>query len=236
MFDDRKRAVPTNYADDQVSMLLIDEQFVVRDGLRVLLETQPDFNVVGQAPAVNASTSLDVKPDLVLTDINLPDCFGTEVIRTLTACFPQAMIAILSEVPSPPLVQDAFSAGAKAYLLKSASSEDLFDAIRRVASGHSYLQPQLGFELARWQSSIESGHDAHSGALTRDETAVLRYLALGHTNKEIAGLRGRSLRTVESQRAQILQKLGYVTRAQLVRYSHEHGIVESPRWVRAHAG
>jgi DNA-binding NarL/FixJ family response regulator len=236
VLDTRRAAVPTDDTNDQISMLLIDSQFVVRDGLRVLLDTQDDFNVVGQAPAVNASMSLDVKPDLVLTDINLPDIFGTEVIRTLAAYYPQAMIAVLSEIPSPSLVQDAFSAGAKAYLLKSASPEELFEALRRVARGHSYLQPQLGFELARWQASVENGDDANSGALTRDETAVLRYLALGHTNKEIARLRGRSLRTVESQRAQILQKLGYASRAELVRYAHEHGITESPRWVRARAG
>jgi two-component system, NarL family, response regulator NreC len=143
------------------------------------------------------------------------------VVPALRSCFPQRSIVVLTDAGHPSLVQATLAAGASGYLLLTAREEDLFTGIRAVASGETYLQPSLGVELARWESPRDTA------GLTPTEEAVVRLLTLGHTNAEVATLTGLGLRTIEAHRSRIQKKLGLRTRAELVRFVREAGILSA---------
>ena len=208
------------FAARPVDVMLVDGRDVVREGLRTLIDQQPDLVVVSQVAAVHDAGRLEDTPDVIVTDIDLPDAKHRDVITGLREFFQQSPILVFTAIDHPATVQSVLDAGAEGYLLETATPSDLLTGIRAVARGETYLQPELGVELARWHRPREL-----TPALSPKEVDVLRLLALGHTNAEIAHLSGVSLRTVETHRARLQRKLGRRTRADLVRYARDVGLV-----------
>jgi two-component system, NarL family, response regulator NreC len=202
-------------------VMLIDRRTVVRDGLCALIEQHADLVVVARAESVRDAGALDVTPDVIVTDIEFPDAGHSEVISGLRGSFPQSPILVLTAVAHPAKVQSVLAAGADGYLLRTAATTELIVGIRAVADGETYLQPSLGVELARWHRPRDT-----TLGLSPKEEQVLRLLSFGNTNAEVARICGVSLRTVEAHRARIQQKLGIRTRAELVQYAHEIGILD----------
>jgi two-component system, NarL family, response regulator NreC len=209
----------------RIAVLLMDDHVVVREGLRVLLERQDGIEVLGEAGSVAEALALDVRPDVVVADLVLPDGRGAEVVRQLKERHREAAILVLTMVDNPTDVQMCLAAGASGYLLKETASTELVDAVRRVAAGADYLQPSLGAALAKWQETPGRLRARAIDDLSDREREVLRLIALGHTNAEIASMLYVSVRTVENHRASVMRKLGLRTRAELVRQATDAGFV-----------
>jgi two-component system response regulator NreC len=209
----------------KIAVLLMDDHVVVREGLRALLERQDDIDVMAEASTVAEALSLDVDPDVVVADLMLPDERGVEVVRRLKQRHDKAAILVLTMVDNPTDVQQCLAAGARGYLLKETAGSELVDAVRKVAGGEEYLQPSLGASLAKWKESPGRVRTRAVDDLTPREREVLRLIALGHTNTEIATMLYVSVRTVENHRAGVMRKLGLRTRAELVRHAAEAGLI-----------
>ena len=209
--------------DRLIRLALADDQTMFREGLRALLEQEPDLEVVAQAMSVQALQQLDVEPDVVVTDLAMPDTPLDQIIEQIRHRFPDAAIIALTALDDLSTVQHVLAAGVDGYVLKSAAKTDLFAGIRAVARGGLYLQPSIGIAFA--SRSAEELAGSAVGGLTPKETDVLKLLALGHTNAEIAARTGSSLRTIETHRAHIHQKLDLHTRAELVRFALEVGLL-----------
>ncbi len=210
--------------EQPIRVMLMDDHNVVREGLRVLLERQSDFRVVAEAGTVAEAEAVQADLDVVVADLVLPDERGADVVRRLRERFPRAAILVLTMVDNPTDVQLCLAAGAKGYLMKEAAGAELTDAVRAVAQGREYLQPALGAMLARWREVPGRVRARASVDLSEREREVLRLIALGHTNVEIAGLLVLSVRTVENHRASLMRKLGVKTRADLVRHANRSGL------------
>jgi DNA-binding NarL/FixJ family response regulator len=203
-------------------VVLVDHRDMVSEGLRAVIEQQPSMEVLaGPAEPANALT-LQGDPDVVVADIGL-DSDGATLIARLREAFPDAPVLVLTLLDDPEIVRAALAAGAAGYLLKSAQPSELFEALETVASGGHYLQAALGISVARHRVEDVSGVEAQ---LKPAEREVLRMLVRGFTNAEIAARRGVSLRTVETQRANVLRHLGLRTRAELVQFARQNGIAE----------
>jgi two-component system, NarL family, response regulator NreC len=217
--------------DAVIRLALVDAQAIFGEGLAALLGHEPDLEVVAQATSVQMLEELDLEPDVVVTDLALPDIGPDEIIERLRRRFRDASIVALTAFDDLATVQRVLAAGAEGYVLKSAATTDLLTGIRAVARGGLYLQPEIGTAFA--SRSPEQLSNSPVTTLTRKETEVLRLLALGHTNAEIARLTSSSLRTVETHRAHIHQKLDCHTRAELVRIALDISLLrldeESPR-------
>jgi two-component system, NarL family, response regulator NreC len=209
----------------KIAVLLMDDHVVVREGLRVLLERQDDIDVMAEASTVAEAVALDVDPDVVVADLMLPDERGVEVVRRLKQRHDKAAILVLTMVDNPTDVQQCLAAGARGYLLKETAGSELVDAVRKVAGGEDYLQPSLGAALAKWKESPGRVRARAVDDLTPREREVLRLIALGHTNTEIATMLYVSVRTVENHRAGVMRKLGLRTRAELVRHAAEAELI-----------
>jgi two-component system response regulator NreC len=210
-----------------VRILIVDDHAVVRSGLRLLLDAEEDLQPVGEAgsalQAVFEARSL--KPDVILLDVVMPDQSGLEVIPQLLHELPETKILVLSMQDDPPYVRQAFSAGASGYVLKEAADNELVTAVREVAKGGRYVHPELGARLVA--AETEAAKRAEEDPLSDREREVLRLLALGHTNQEIAKQLYISVRTAETHRAHIMQKLRLESRAELVRYALAQGLLEA---------
>lgn len=208
-----------------VRVLVVDDHAVVRSGLRLLLDADPSMQVVGEAAngreAVFRNRSL--KPDVVLMDVVMPGESGIETTRLLLHERPEVKVLVLSMQDDPSYVREAFDAGAAGYVLKEAVDAEVVQAVRDVASGGRYLHPSLGARLV--VAAADERRREQVDPLSEREREVLRLLALGHTNQEIAASLFISVRTAETHRAHILQKLGLRTRAELVRYALERGML-----------
>jgi len=211
---------------DPVRVLIVDDHAVVRAGIRLLLEQEPDIEPVGEAgtgrEAVFQARAL--KPDVILMDVVMPDQTGLEVLPTLLHEQPEVKVMLLSMQDDPRYVREAFEAGASGYVLKEAADADVVAAIREVAAGGHYVHPELGARLVAAESRERKR--AEEDPLSDREHEVLRLLALGHTNQEIAGQLYISVRTAETHRAHIMQKLRLSTRAELVRYALDQGLLQ----------
>jgi two-component system response regulator NreC len=212
-------------SDGKIQVLLMDDHVVVREGLRALLERQDDIDVMAEASSVAEAVALDVDPDVVVADLMLPDERGVEVVRRLKERYQKAAILVLTMVDNPTDVQQCLAAGARGYLLKETAGSELVDAVRKVAGGEDYLQPSLGAALAKWKESPGRVRARAVDDLTPREREVLRLIALGHTNTEIATMLYVSVRTVENHRAGVMRKLGLRSRAELVRHAAEAGLI-----------
>lgn len=209
----------------KIAVLLMDDHVVVREGLRALLERQDDIDVMAEASTVAEALAVDIDPDVVVADLMLPDERGVEVVRRLKQRHDKAAILVLTMVDNPTDVQQCLAAGARGYLLKETAGSELVDAVRKVAGGEEYLQPSLGASLAKWKESPGRVRARAVDDLTPREREVLRLIALGHTNTEIATMLYVSVRTVENHRAGVMRKLGLRTRAELVRHAAEGGLI-----------
>jgi two-component system response regulator NreC len=209
-----------------IRVLIVDDHAVVRAGLRRVLDAEADIETVGEAANVDRAVfeALEAHPDVVLMDVVMPGKTGIEGMPALLQAVPDVKVLMLSMQDDPQYVREAFEAGASGYVLKEAADTDVVDAVRAVAAGERYVHPALGARLIAAES--EERKRAESDPLSEREREVLRLLALGHTNQEIAALLYISVRTAETHRAHIMQKLGLSSRAELVRYALDHGLVE----------
>jgi two-component system, NarL family, response regulator NreC len=211
---------------ESIRIVIVDDHAVVRSGLRLLIEREDGMVVVDEA--ANASEAifraLEHKPDVVLIDVTMPGDSGIDAIPKVLEASPDSKLLVLSMQDDARYVRDAFAAGASGYVLKEAADTELVAAIRQVAAGGSYVNPALGARVV----IAEAKEDAESQAdpLSEREHEVLRLLALGHTNQEIAKTLYISVRTAETHRAHIMQKLGLASRAELVRYALARQILE----------
>jgi two-component system, NarL family, response regulator NreC len=207
----------------QVTIVLADDHVVVRSALRMLLDAQPGFEVVAEAG--NASEALRYvrghRPGVLVLDLNMPGLPSLEAIPEIREASPATRIVVLTMQAETAFARQAIQAGVVGYVLKEAADDELVRAVRSAAAGGTYVQPALGARLA---AEPEAGREDD---LSERETEVLRLIALGHTNAEIAARLYLSVRTVESHRAHIQEKLGLSTRSELVRYALGRGLVEA---------
>jgi two-component system response regulator NreC len=210
--------------DAVTSILIADDHAVVRSGLRMLLEAEPDFEVVAEAGDVPETIRRlkGHKPDVLLLDLHMPGGPSLEAFPEMVEASPGTRVVVLTMQNSPGFVREALRAGALGYVTKEAADDELVEAVRLAARGEPYLHPKLGARLA-----TEPAEEGPPDDLTEREVEVLRLIALGHTNAEIAGQLFLSVRTVESHRAHIQQKLQVSTRAELVQYAMKHGLVDA---------
>jgi two-component system response regulator NreC len=208
-----------------IKVVLVDDHAVVRSGLRLLLDRQDDIEVVGEAG--NAKDAIfrarALKPDVILLDVVMPGESGIEVLPKLLKESSDSKVLVLSMQDDPSYVREAFAAGASGYVLKEAADEEVVSAVRDIAAGGSYVHPTLGARMVAAEAQERAA--AEADPLSEREREVLRLLALGHTNQEIAQRLYISVRTAESHRAHIMQKLRLATRAELVRYALSHGLL-----------
>ena len=209
-----------------IRVLVVDDHAVVRSGIRLLLEAEDDIEVVAEAgtaeEAIRAARL--EKPDVVLLDVVMPGRSGIDATPDLMAAAKHAAVLVLSMQDDPSYVREAFASGASGYVLKEAVDVEVVQAVREVAAGRQYVHPALGARLAA--AEAEQAARTASDPLSDREREVLRLLALGHTNQEIAGMLYISVRTAEPHRAHILRKLGLETRAEHVRYALSSGLLD----------
>jgi two-component system response regulator NreC len=206
-----------------ITIVLADDHEVVRAGLRMLLDAEPGFTVVSEAGDV-ALTERRVtahRPSVLVLDVNMPDGSSLPAIPRLRAASPATHIVVLTMHNDPELAREALRSGATGFVLKESAKEELIRAVRLAADGRTYLNPELGAKLATETSVPPASPDD----LSAREIEVLRLIALGHTNGEIAGQLFLSVRTVESHRAHIQQKTQKSSRAELVAYARENGLL-----------
>jgi two-component system response regulator NreC len=206
-----------------VRIVLADDHVVVRSALRMLLEAEPEFEVVSEAgDAEEAARKVrGHHPQVLVLDINMPGGSGLAAVPKIREESPETQVVVLTMQNEPAFAREAMQAGALGYVLKEAADAQLVQAVRMAAAGETYLQPELGARLA---AEPDGGTPDD---LSDRELEVLRLIALGHTNSEIAEQLFLSVRTVESHRAHIQQKLRLTTRSELVRYALERGLVET---------
>ena len=212
-----------------VRILLADDHTVMRNGLRLLLERQPNLQVVGEAADGRQAVSLceTVNPDVVVMDIAMPNLNGIEAARQIVNRNPRTAIAILSMHSDESYVIRALKAGARAYLLKDSAEADLLAAVRALTDGKSFFSPAISKILVEdYMRQLESrGAEDTYELLTNREREVLQLLAEGRTNKEVANMLNLSLYTVETHRAHILQKLNLHSVPELILYAVRKGII-----------
>jgi len=206
--------------------VLVDDHAILRSGLRRVLDAEPDIEVVGEAESVDRAVFevLANKPDVVVMDVVMPGKSGIEGMPAVLQAGPGARVLVLSMQDDPRYVREAFEAGATGYVLKEAVDTEVVGAVRSVAAGEQYVHPALGARLVA--ADAEERRRADADPLSEREREVLRLLALGHTNQEIAKLLYISVRTAETHRAHIMQKLRLSSRAELVRYALDNALID----------
>ena len=207
-----------------IKIVIADDHQVVRSGLKMLLDAEEDLEVVAEAGDVDSATRtvLGYKPDVLVLDLNMPDGSSLPAIPKMLSDSPSTNIVVLTMQEDPAFAREALQAGARGYVLKEAADNELVEAVRMAAEGRTYLHPELGAKIAAEPPQPAGPPDD----LTEREVDILRLIALGHTNNEIAEQLFLSVRTVESHRARVQQKTGLTTRAELVRYALDNDIVE----------
>jgi two-component system response regulator NreC len=206
-----------------ITVVLADDHQVVRSGLRVLLASDGRFDVVGEAGDVagTLATVRTSRPRVLVLDLNMGGESSLDAIPQLRADAPETQIVVLTMQENPAFAQAALRAGAVGYVLKDAADSELMTAVVSAAEGRTYLNPELGARLAA-QPPDSAGRPDN---LSPRELEVLKLIALGHTNGEIASSLFLSVRTVESHRAHIQQKVGLTTRAELVSYARDRSLL-----------
>ena len=209
----------------QISIVIADDHAIVRSGVRMLLEAHNDLQVVAEAGDVPSEIKhvRAHRPTVLILDLNMPGEPSLPAIGTVSEVSPDTKVVVLTMQDDPAFAREALRGGAVGYVLKDAADAELVEAVRLAAQGRTYLHPELGARLATEQPAPQGPPDD----LSEREVEVLRLIALGHTNNEIAGKLYLSVRTVESHRAHIQQKLRLSTRAELVRYALDHKLIDS---------
>jgi two-component system response regulator NreC len=209
-----------------IRVLVVDDHAVVRSGLRRVLDAEPDIVTVSEADSAERAVfeAMEHNPDVVLMDVVMPGKSGIDGLPALLQAVPAVCVLILSMQDDPRYVRAAFEAGASGYVLKEAADTEVITAVRAVAGGERYVHPSLGARLLA--ADVAERKRAEADPLSDREREVLRLLALGHTNQEIAKMLFISVRTAETHRAHIMQKLRLSSRAELVRYALSEGLLE----------
>jgi two-component system, NarL family, response regulator NreC len=210
-------------AAETIRIVLADDHAVVRSGLRMLLDSEHGFEVVAEASDIDSARRYvrGHHPHVLVLDLNMPGGSSLEAIPAIREESSATQIVVLTMQQEPAFAREALGAGALGYVLKEAADEELVEAVRRAAAGESYLNPRLGARIAAEPPA------GPPDDLSEREVDVLRLIALGQTNAEIAEQLFLSVRTVETHRAHIQQKLRLSTRAELVGYALEHGLVRA---------
>jgi two-component system, NarL family, response regulator NreC len=215
----------------KIGVELIDDHAVVRAGVRMLIEYQADMEVVAEAANAVDGVRLarELRPDIVLLDIGLPGCSGLDAIGPVLEASPKSKILILSTHDNQAYLRLALTAGAAGYVAKEASASELTQAIRTVAAGRSYVNVSLAGNQAL-KSLLETRRQAGTSPLdelSAREKQVLALIASGHTNKEVADELGLSVKSIETYRHRVVEKLGLSSRADLVRFALQAGLIAS---------
>ncbi len=214
----------------KIRVMICDDHTILREGIRLLLNSQPDIEVV--AEAVDGREAVDkaraVKPDVILMDIAMPFLNGLEATKQIRRDNPNARVLVLTMYESDEYVAQMLEAGAAGYVLKKVAGSELVYALRAVYQGEAFLYPSITKRLVEdYLRRVESGQERDTfDGLTDREREVLQLIAEGHTNKEIADLLNLSVRTVQNHRAHIMEKLGMHDRGELIKYAIQKGIIE----------
>lgn len=218
-----------------IRIFLADDHAVLRAGLKALLNGEPDMTVIGEAEDGEScvTQAVALRPDIVLLDINMPRCNGLEALARLRADAPESRVLVLTMHDDAGYLRQVLAAGGAGYVLKQAASEELLSAIRAVQGGGIYLHPQhtrvlLEGALDRERSKAASASREKAGLelLSERERQVLRLVALGYRNSEIGDMLFLSVKTVETYKARLMEKLGLRSRAALVRFALQEGVLE----------
>jgi DNA-binding NarL/FixJ family response regulator len=217
---------------NKIRVLLADDHTVVRQGLRVLLEAEPDISVVGEAETGRQAVQLARKltPDVIVMDIAMPNLNGLEATRQITREVPAARLLVLSSYNDDEYVHQVTEAGASGYLLKQTAATDLIKAVREACKGNAFFSPAISRRLVeRYREAVREGVPVRKrpNLLTSREAEVLQLIAEGKANKQIAAELSISIKTVEKHRQQVMNKLNIHDVASLTRYAISKGIVES---------
>jgi DNA-binding NarL/FixJ family response regulator len=209
-----------------IRIVLADDHPVVRRGLRMLLDAEDDFDVVAEAGNIADARRfvLGHHPSVLLLDLNMPGGSTLEAIPTLLTEYPETRIVVLTMQQEPAYAREVLAAGATGYVLKQAADAELVEAVRLAAAGESYLNPGLGARIA---AEPPPGPRGRPDSLSEREVDVLRLITLGHTNTQIAEQLYISVRTVETHRSHIQQKLLLTSRSELVRYALDHQLLDT---------
>ncbi len=213
-----------------ISVLLVDDHNIVRQGLRALFSAEGDITIVAEAQTGREAVQLALKhhPEIVVMDLAMPLLNGWEATRQILKAVPSVKIVVLSTYGDDDHIQQAIAAGAAAYLLKQTAAADLVKAIREVRKGNAYFSPAIAKRLREQTCQTEPGEaiKAPEAELTPREAEVLQLIAEGFANKQIAAELGLSVKTVEKHRQQVMQKLNIHDIAGLVRHAAAKGIIE----------
>ena len=206
---------------ETITIILADDHEIVRDGLRRIVEAEGDMEVVAEAGDAETARrrSSGLKPSVLVLDLNMPGESSLASIPSILEGSPGTTVVVLTMQDDPAFAREAFRLGAKAFVVKHAAGAELVDAIRAAARGDTYVNPVLGARLA-------AEPEGPPGGLTPREIDVLRLVAAGHTNPEIADKLVISIRTVETHRAAIHRKLNTASRAEVVAFARDHGLLD----------
>jgi two-component system, NarL family, response regulator NreC len=209
---------------ERITVVLADDHEVVRNGIRMVLEAEADIEVVAEAGDAETAAryALGHKPSVLVLDLNMPGKPSVEVIPKIGEASPGTRVVVLTMQDEAAFARQALQAGASGYVIKHSAAGELVEAIRTTVAGDTYINPRLGARLAAEPPAGDSPPDE----LTPREVEVLGLLALGYTNPEIAEQLVLSVRTVETHRANIQRKTNLSTRAELIAYAIEHGLVQ----------
>lgn len=210
-----------------IRILIADDHAVVRSGLRALLRSDPGLEVVGEAGDGVETLLLaeSLQPDLVLLDITMPPENGIKTAQRLKAAHPELKVLFLTMHEDESLLHEALRTGAAGYVIKRAEESEILQAIHAASQGDIYVHPAMTRALLHQPVTTEHRRGSPTTPLTRRELDVLRLLAKGNTNRQIAELLDLSMRTVENHRANLMGKLGLASRVELVNYAEEHNLL-----------
>ncbi|MCH9015962.1 MAG: response regulator transcription factor [Gemmatimonadetes bacterium] len=209
-------------------ILIVDDHTMVRDGLSSMLQRQPDFEVVGEAS--NGKEGVEqaerLRPDLILMDLRMPEMDGVEAMRKIRLHQPEVDFLVLTTFDTDEYIFDAVEVGAKGFLLKDTSRDELFNAVRTISNGNSYFQPDIASRLADQFAVLRKGGGHVTDALSEREREVLNLIAQGKANKEVASELSLSESTVKSHVSNIFSKLGVNDRTGAVTTAIQKGIIK----------
>lgn len=209
-------------------ILIVDDHTMVRDGLSSMLQRQPDFEVVGEAS--NGKEGVEqaelLRPDLILMDLRMPEMDGVEAMRKIRIHQPEVDFLVLTTFDTDEYIFDAVEVGAKGFLLKDTSRDELFNAVRTISNGNSYFQPDIASRLADQFAVLRKGGGHVTDALSEREREVLNLIAQGKANKEVASELSLSESTVKSHVSNIFSKLGVNDRTGAVTTAIQKGIIK----------
>jgi two-component system, NarL family, response regulator NreC len=208
-----------------IKILLADDHNIVRQGLKLILSSQPDLQVVGEAANGREVVELaqNLRPDIVLLDVAMPELNGIEATRRMMEANPRLRILVLSMHKEAVYVREILKAGARGYLLKDVIDTELLNAVRSVARGDGYISPAVSSALlSDYRQNVTDPVDL----LTKREREVLQLIAEGKTNKEVASRLNLSVYTVDSHRGKIMEKLNLHSTGELVRFAIKHGLAD----------